>query len=143
MLLDDNEKMFIPANSMVTPAVPAAVHNTTNNVTVVDQTQSKPSNSNHSIDEDNVCDTTINSEQQRTSTDISDEDNFNSKTNSDIASALKEVLNMDVPGLDQLPTERKLTDIKVLGERTREHLNLLYHSTLLNSAKHKALKIGK
>ena len=75
-------------------------------------------------------------------------DNESSKrTNSDIAVALKEILNMEVPDFTdvRIPSsvrERKYSDLEILGERTREHLNTLYRSTLLNSARNKAFKIG-
>lgn len=147
MLLQSNdEQMFMPANSIATTVDDAA--DTLQPEGYVKQfKKSKPLDS---INEDTVSDATfsneqaINSKQQNTSVTASSDDELSSNTNSDIAAALKEVLNMQVPNFSdtQMPSGRKLADMEVFGERTREHLNILYRSTILSSTRKKALKIG-
>lgn len=149
MLLQSNdEQMFMPTDSIATTVDDVA--DTLQPEGYVKQfKKSKPLDS---INEDTVSDATfsneqaINSKQQNTSITASSDDELSStsNTNSDIAAALKEVLNMQVPNFSdtQMPSGRKLADMEVFGERTHEHLNILYHSTILSSTRKKALKIG-
>jgi len=150
MLLQKNahgEKMFIPANSIVS----TTVEDDTAHVTAqdaVDHVQQLKSKQLYSINEDTV--TVSNQQQTDSSTTLmaasSDNDTSTSElvTNSDIASALKEVLNMVIPDINdtQVPGEKTITDMEVLGQKTRDRLNALYRSSLLSS-KSSAFKIGE
>ena len=140
-----DEQMFIPANSIAT------------NVTAVDnEPETKPL---HFIDEysvgnavnnDIITDNEVSSVDNKQQTNSSalltatSQPDGNNSSNTDIVSALKEVCNMLAPDFTdiQLPNEGKVIDVKLLGERTREHLNSLYRSSILNSARNKALNIG-
>lgn len=136
--------MFIPANSVAT------------SITAVDNEETKPL---HFIDEysisnafDNDTDrdndvSSVDNEQRTNSGALltaTSQSDGNKSSNSDIVSALKEVCSMLAPNFTdiQLPNEGKVIDVKLLGERTREHLNSLYRSSILNSARNKALNIG-
>ena len=148
-----DKQMFIPANSIAT----------TLSVANEDRVKAKPL---HLLDEYSVrgadgeleFDNEVNNgdgeavgdadngEQTKSGASLtatSDDDKFNS-SNSDMVRALKEVCNMFAPNFTdiQLPNEGNVIDVKVLGERTREHLNALYRSSILNSARNKALNIG-
>lgn len=138
----DEPNMFIPAaNNM------AAVDDDVM-IQTEDHVQMLKSKQMHSIDENTVSNFTTVSEQETNnptvmSSSANTNDNFSrEQTNSDIANALKEVLNMVVPQFDdvQLPREKKITDIALLGQRTREHINTLYRSSLLTNS---AFKIGE
>ena len=133
-----DEQMFIPANSIA--------HALSHDVVHEDHVKSKPPL--HSIDEDTASDGEHGNEQQTSAstslTAILRDDENNKTANADIVDMLKEVCNMVPPDFTdiQLPNERNVIDVKLLGERTREHLNSLYRSSILNSARNKALHIG-
>ena len=138
-----DEQMFIPANSIAT------------SVTAVNNEQTKPLHGftdsvDNAIDNDTSTDNEVSSvdnEQQTNSGALltaTSQSGGNKSSNTDIVSALKEVCSMLAPDFTdiQLPNEGKVIDVKLLGERTREHLNSLYRSSILNSARNKALNIG-
>ena len=93
----------------------------------------------HSIDENAVS---ITDDELLTNsssvTASSDNNDSSAQANSEIISVLKEVCNMPTPDI-QLPHE---SDLQVLGDKTREYLNDLYHSSILRNARNKPFNIG-
>ena len=94
----------------------------------------------HPIDENSVSATDNRLKTTSSSSLIAnlDDDNSITQVNSDIVSVLKEVCNMPTPDI-QLPNE---SDMKVLGDKTREYLNNLYRSSILRGARNKPFNIG-
>lgn len=170
-----NEQMFIPSDSIAAvdnttilddpPAVDDTTASVVDKATGLHTMQPEESEGSHvqqlhkskplaSINEDTVNDSSVTEDdalQTHSGTSLTvatASDNESSKrTNSDIAVALKEILNMDVPDFTdvRIPSsvrERKYSDLEILGERSREHLNTLYRSTILSSARNRAFKIG-
>ena len=163
-----DEQLFTPSNSIATMDNAITMDNTTtldavvDNVTTLHTMQLAEGGGSHvqqlhtskplaAIDEDVVNDSItedVLQTQSSTQLIVAVSDNESSKrTNSDITVALKEILNMDVPDFTsaQIPStvrERKFSELEILGDRTREHLNNLYRSNLLGSARNKAFKIG-
>ena len=161
-----DEQMFIPANSIATTVAvdnedhvqqlktkplhlidEYSVSNVDNGQYTVDNEVSNVDNGQYTVNNTDNEVSNVDNEQQTKSgaslTDASDDNKVNS-SNSDIVSALKEVCSILAPDFTdiQLPNEGKVIDVKVLGERTREHLNALYRSSILNSARNKAINIG-
>lgn len=137
--------MFISANSIVSTAVvDDTAHVTTQDA--VDHVQQLKSKQLDSINED--TDVTVSNKQQTESSAMltADGDSSSSEqlTNSDIATALKEVFNMVIPDFNdtQVPSEKTITDMEILGQKTRDRLNALYHSSFLSN-KSGVLKIGE
>ena len=70
-------------------------------------------------------------------------------TNTDLATALKEVLSITVPDFssskpgDQEQTKFSSEDqLEIIGQKTRDQLNKMYRTSLLDKARHYALTIG-
>jgi len=70
-------------------------------------------------------------------------------TNTDLATALKEVLSITVPNLsssklgDQEQNKFSSEDqLEIIGQKTRDQLNKMHRTSLLDKARHYALTIG-
>jgi len=103
----------------------------------IQQLKTKPL---HPIDENSVSatDNRLKTASSSSLTANLDDDNSSTQANSEIVSVLKEVCNMPTPDI-QLPNE---SDMKVLGDKTREYLNNLYRSSILRGAGNKPFNIG-
>lgn len=144
--------MFIPTSSIPTSAAATVNEPVTASMTqtVEDHVQQLKSKQLDSINEDTVSEPTAAISDELNSTSVTAVSNDNSSgeqsTNSDIAIALKEVLNIVIPDVGfndtQSPNEKRIINMEVLGQRTREHLNALYRSSLVNNSRNKALRIG-
>ena len=141
---DDEQSMFIPANSIATE------HDGT--IQAVDDDHVHKSKQLHSINDDSVSNVAMDDEQETISSTslptASDNNNLSSEqsqttTNSDIVTALKGVFSIVIPGDLNNTDDKNTINTEILGQRTRERLNNLCYSNLLSDAKNKAANIGK